>query len=175
MAIERPTSLKSAAEMQREEALRELMKPKHCEFSRYFPRIRGTPQKYKGPALKRARSKGYEDTMQGMRNFIEFADKASASAKIELNSVNFKPWMHRLFNTFCDLTGIRGTEKRQMRAFLDTELEKLKQEYIEWEKDNPIKTTKPEFKSTGGFERNKPCWCGSKKKYKRCHIGALPS
>jgi hypothetical protein len=156
--LERPTNLISAAEMQKRDALIELAKPKHSEFSRYFPRIRGTPQKFKGP--KRARAKVqqiypdgfgipsiYADVMKGLENFFGWADHVTTNmVKNGEKDAEQNPWklqepssrilgvqLHFLFGKFCDMTGTRGREKAAMRRLLDREIVKLKKEFVEFE------------------------------------------
>jgi hypothetical protein len=145
----------------------------HSEFSRYFPRIRGTPPKRL--VAKRARAKNYDDVVAGMHNFIDWADKMVSGTKTELNSQSLKPVMHYLFGRFCHHTGVRGAEKEKMKRALDTFLGGVKNEYLEYEKEKPIVRDSGSYQMKGGFRRNQKCYCGSGIKYKRCHIGVLPS
>lgn len=162
--------------------MRRALRPEHSEFSRFFPRIRGTPVKrvpFKGRRFRIAHDWSKTGCHAEVMNFFEWADKIiQATAKqdetFQLTGLSLRPLMSILFTRYCDGKRIMGTQRATMKRFMVTELTDIRKEI---EATSAKVVTKPteQWKATPGFERNQRCWCGSGKKYKRCHNGEIPS
>lgn len=132
--LEIPTNLVPVADIQR---AMEASRPRDSEFSKYFPRIRGTPQ-------RRSHVQRDDKTFVGGRRlkklgvgfneFVNWADKMVTFQKIELTSGNFDGHMDLLLNQFCKVHRIMGSQKSSAKMRWRLEASKLKKEFRDFEK-----------------------------------------
>lgn len=135
--LEQPAGLVPAKDWAVQEEAKKALRPPHSTFSKFFPRIYGTPPKripFKGRRNKPAADWSKTGCHAQAMAFLEWADKVlQARAKkdetFKLTTTNLRPEIMQLFSLYTKLVyRVAGSQKETMKRFVLTTLAELRTE-----------------------------------------------